>query len=136
MLRDRVGDGITVVVDLDPAVPEIDAYASALNQVWTNLIVNAVDAMDGEGTLTVRTRVEGEHVTVEVEDTGAGIPPEILKRIFEPFFTTKDVGKGTGLGLDITRRIVVDRHGGDIVFDSAPGRTVARVRLPTSGPAR
>jgi len=136
MLRERVGDGVTVVVDLDPAVPPIDAYASALNQVWTNLIVNAVDAMDGEGTLTVRTRLAGDHVTVEIEDTGAGIPPEILKRIFEPFFTTKDVGKGTGLGLDITRRIVVDRHGGDISFDSAPGRTVARVRLPTSGPVR
>jgi signal transduction histidine kinase len=133
MLRERLADGVTVVLDLDPAVPPLEAYASALDQVWTNLVVNAVDAMDGHGTLTVTTRLDGDHVTVAVADTGSGIPPEVLQRIFEPFFTTKDVGKGTGLGLDITRRIVVDRHGGDIVFDSRPGNTVARVRLPLRG---
>jgi signal transduction histidine kinase len=98
--------------------------------VWTNLIDNAIDAMDGEGTLRLATSVDGDHVVVEIGDTGPGMDPDVVQRVFEPFFTTKDVGKGTGLGLDISRRIVVDRHGGDITFTSQPGATTATVRLP------
>jgi signal transduction histidine kinase len=111
-------------------VPRIDAYAGELNQVWTNLMDNAVDAMGGVGTLTVSTRSEGDDVVVEVHDTGPGIPAAVAARAFEAFYTTKDVGKGTGLGLDIARRIVVERHGGTITIDSQPGATVLRVRLP------
>jgi signal transduction histidine kinase len=111
-------------------VPPVEVYAAELNQVWTNLIDNAIDAMDGEGTLRVSMRVDGDQVVIEVADTGRGIDPEVAQRVFEPFFTTKDVGKGTGLGLDISRRIVVDRHGGDIAVTSAPGATTVTVRLP------
>ena len=112
-------------------VPPIEAYAGELNQVWTNLIDNAVDAMDGAGTLTVGTRADGDAVVVEIADTGPGMPPEVQARAFEPFFTTKDVGKGTGLGLDISRRIVVERHGGEITSTPARGEgTVMRVSLP------
>jgi signal transduction histidine kinase len=136
MLGHKLKGGVTV--DREYAdLPQIDAYAGELNQVWTNLIDNAVDAMDGQGTLTLRTRAEGEWVIVEIADTGPGMPPEVVARAFEPFFTTKDVGKGTGLGLDIARRIVVERHGGLIDIDSpasggpAGGKgTVMRVSLP------
>ncbi|MFZ4720258.1 MAG: ATP-binding protein [Ilumatobacteraceae bacterium] len=110
--------------------PMVDGYAAEMNQVWTNLIDNAVDAMDGTGTLHIATAVVDGALQVDITDSGTGIPPEVLERIFEPFFTTKDVGKGTGLGLDISRRIVVDRHGGEITFDSTPQGTTARVRLP------
>jgi signal transduction histidine kinase len=99
--------------------------------VWTNLIDNAVDAMDGTGTLRLATRVDGDGIVVEIGDTGAGMEAEVVTRAFDAFFTTKDVGKGTGLGLDIARRIVEDRHGGTIAIDSQPGKTVLRVRLPT-----
>jgi signal transduction histidine kinase len=112
---------------------QIEAYAGELNQVWTNLIDNAVDAMDGAGTLTVRTRAEGDWVVVEIADTGTGMPPEVVARAFEPFFSTKDVGKGTGLGLDIARRIIVERHGGLIEIDSPAHEgkgTAMRVSLP------
>jgi signal transduction histidine kinase len=129
MLRSKL-DGIEVVCDFDPDLPKIEVYASELNQVWTNLIDNAADAMDGQGTLRIVTRREGNDVVVEVTDTGSGMDPDVLDRAFDPFFTTKDVGKGTGLGLDISRRIVVDRHCGHIGFDSAPGATTASVRLP------
>jgi signal transduction histidine kinase len=111
-------------------VPMIDSYAGELNQVWTNLIDNAIDAMGGTGTLHVTTRVEDGDVVVDIGDTGPGMPPEVAARAFEPFFTTKDVGQGTGLGLDIARRIVVERHGGTIAVDSRPGGTRLRVRLP------
>jgi signal transduction histidine kinase len=114
-------------------LPEIEAYAGELNQVWTNLIDNAVDAMDGHGTLTVRTRSDGDWVVVEIGDSGPGMPAEVAARAFEPFFTTKDVGRGTGLGLDIARRIVVERHGGLIDIESpTPGATgtLMRVKLP------
>ena len=108
--------------------------AGELNQVWTNLIDNAVDAMGGAGTLPVATHVdELGKVVVEIADTGPGMPEDVQARAFEPFFTTKDVGKGTGLGLDISRRIVVERHAGDIAIESAPGRTVVRVTLPLRG---
>jgi signal transduction histidine kinase len=122
--------GIEVVRDYGTDVPQIEAYASELNQVWTNLLDNAIDAVDGAGTITIATLVEGERVVVRITDSGPGIPPEVLQHVFEPFFTTKDVGRGTGLGLDISRRIVVDRHGGDIRFQSVPGSTTAIVSLP------
>jgi signal transduction histidine kinase len=126
--------GIQVVKDYDPAVPQIPGYPAELNQVWTNLIVNARDAMDGSGTLTLRTQVVEDCVEVEVTDTGTGIPPEIQARIFEPFFTTKPVGHGTGLGLDVSYRVVVGRHHGDLHVDSEPGRTTFTVRLPVQEP--
>ena len=117
-----------------PDLVEIDGYGAELNQVWTNLIDNAIDAMDGEGTLRLATRLDGAHIVVDIADSGGGMPADVQARVFEPFFTTKDVGKGTGLGLDISRRIVVDRHHGDITFDSKPGSTTATVRLPVAHP--
>jgi signal transduction histidine kinase len=122
--------GIEVVREFGADVPLVDAYAAELNQVWTNVIDNAVDAMDGTGTLRLSTSVDGDDVVIEIADTGPGMDPGVRERVFEPFFTTKDVGKGTGLGLDISRRIIVDRHGGDITFTSEPGNTVATIRLP------
>jgi signal transduction histidine kinase len=136
MLGHKLKGGVQVVREYAD-LPEIDAYAGELNQVWTNLIDNAVDAMDGQGTLTLRTRAEGDGVVVEIADTGGGMPPEVVARAFEPFFTTKDVGRGTGLGLDIARRVVVERHGDLIDIDSPAHEgpddgkgTVIRVRLP------
>jgi len=123
-------EGVTVVKDFDGSLPPIPLYAGELNQVWTNLIDNALQAMDGQGTLTLRTSLDGDHVRVEVGDTGPGIPEELRQRIFEPFFTTKPVGQGTGLGLDISYRIVVARHGGDLTVESHPGDTRFVVRLP------
>jgi len=122
--------GIEIVKDYDRSLPPIPAYSVELNQVWTNIIDNAVDAMDGSGTLTVRTARDSDRVLVEIRDTGPGISPEVRKRIFEPFFTTKAVGKGTGLGLDVTYRVVVTRHHGDVVVESEPGDTRFRVFLP------
>jgi signal transduction histidine kinase len=122
--------GLRLERDFDRSLPRIPAYPAELNQVWTNLIDNAVDAMAGTGTLTIRTFRDGECVVVEVCDTGPGVPEEIRRRIFEPFFTTKPVGQGTGLGLDISRRIVVDRHGGDLRLETEPGRTRFQVILP------
>jgi signal transduction histidine kinase len=130
MLGHKLRDGVTVVREYRADVPRVEAYAGELNQVWTNLIDNAVDAMDGAGTLRVATRADGDSVVVEIGDTGPGMPPEVAARAFEAFYTTKDVGKGTGLGLDIARRIVVERHGGTITIDSRPGATVLAVRLP------
>jgi signal transduction histidine kinase len=131
MLAHRLRPGVTVVRDYDADVPQIEAMARELNQVWTNLIGNAVDAMDGSGTLRVATRTDGlGRVVVEIVDDGPGMPREVQARAFDPFFTTKEVGKGTGLGLDISRRIVVERHHGEIEIESEPGRTVLRVLLP------
>jgi signal transduction histidine kinase len=130
MLSGKFPPGITVVKDYDRSVPAIPAYAGELNQVWTNLIDNAVSAMGSSGVLTIRTGLDREFVFVEFGDTGPGIPPEIRERIFEPFFTTKPVGEGTGLGLDISWRIVVNKHHGDIAVASVPGDTRFRVRLP------
>jgi signal transduction histidine kinase len=122
--------GLTVVKDFDRTLPKILAYPGELNQVWTNIIDNAASSMGQSGTLTVRTARDGDSVLVTISDTGPGIPPEIQRRIFEPFFTTKGVGEGTGLGLDISWKIVVNRHGGDIRVVSAPGDTRFEVRLP------
>jgi signal transduction histidine kinase len=122
--------GVRVVTHFDRDLPRIPAYAAELNQVWTNLIVNAVDAMHGDGTLTITTSVDGDCLAVEFADTGTGIPDEVRPRIFEPFFTTKPVGEGTGLGLDISYRIVVNKHRGDIRVTSTPGDTRFVVLLP------
>ena len=125
--------GVTVVREYGADVPMIDAYAGELNQVWTNLIDNAVDAMEEAGTLRVTTQIEADDVVIEISDTGVGMSPEVAARAFEAFYTTKDVGQGTGLGLDIAHRIVVDRHGGTIMIDSRTGQTIVRVRLPVRG---
>jgi signal transduction histidine kinase len=134
MLAHRLRDGVTVVRDYGTGVPRVEAFAGELNQVWTHLIGNAVDAMQGKGTLRVSTRAAGSGVVVEIGDTGPGMSDEVRAHAFEPFFTTKGVGGGTGLGLDISRRIVVERHGGDIAIESRPGETVLRVRLPARAP--
>lgn len=141
---------ITVTREYDADLPRIVAYGSELNQVWTNLIDNAIDAMsavgvagvagvtgatNGGGTLLLHATADGDAVRVEVVDNGPGIPPEVAERIFQPFFTTKAQGKGTGLGLDISYRIVVNRHGGDLHVVSHPGETRMQVRLPLH-PAR
>ncbi|GCE39683.1 sensor histidine kinase [Rhodococcus wratislaviensis] len=130
MLGRKIGDSVAVVKEYDPTLPQIPAYAAELNQVWTNLIDNAVAAMDGHGTLTVRTRRDGDMALIEIGDTGPGVPEEIRSRIFEPFFTTKPVGEGTGLGLDISWRIVVKKHRGDLRVESEPGDTRFQVRIP------
>jgi signal transduction histidine kinase len=127
---DGAASGIGIVRDYDRTLPQIPAYAAELNQVWTNIIDNAIDAMGESGTLTVRTAREGERLLVEIGDTGPGIPADVRRRIFEPFFTTKAVGHGTGLGLDVSYRVVVNRHGGDVVVESEPGDTRFRVFLP------
>ncbi len=132
MLAHRIPEGITIVREYGPDVPPIEALAAELNQVWTNLIANALDAMGDRGTLRVSTRIEKGAVVVEIGDTGPGMSPETMQHAFDPFFTTKGVGEGTGLGLDISRRIV-DRHGGEITIDTRPGGTVLRVRLPAVG---
>jgi signal transduction histidine kinase len=124
--------GIDVERSFANDLPHLDAYAAELNQVWTNLIDNAIDAMEGHGTLRVATYADGDCIVVDVVDSGQGMASEVQERAFEPFFTTKDVGKGTGLGMDISRRIVVERHRGEITFESVPGQTIARVRLPLS----
>ncbi len=134
MLGHKIADGVCIVRDYAPDVPAVDAFPGELNQVWTNLIDNALDAMAGRGTLRVSTRREGDEVVVEVADTGPGMAPEVAARAFEAFFTTKDVGEGTGLGLDIARRIVVERHGGQIIIHSDPGNNVMEVRLPLAQP--
>lgn len=130
MLGRKIGDGVTVVKDYDRNLPPIPVYAAELNQVWTNLIDNAVSAMGGSGMLTVRTAADGDRLLVEIGDTGPGVPAEIRGRIFDPFFTTKPFGEGTGLGLDISWRIVVKKHRGDLRVESVPGDTRFQVRLP------
>ncbi|MFD3595479.1 ATP-binding protein [Nocardia sp. NPDC058640] len=130
MLNRKLGDGVRVVKDYDRGLPPVPCFAAELNQVWTNLIDNAVYAMGGQGTLTIRTFKENDCAAVEIADTGPGIPAELRSRIFEPFFTTKPVGDGTGLGLDISFRIVTNKHNGDIRVESEPGNTRFIVRLP------
>ncbi len=138
MLSGKLGKGIRVVKEYDRTLPRVPAYPAELNQVWTNLVDNAVAAMretDGEGTLTVRTAREDDRLLVEFGDTGPGIPAEIRDRVFDPFFTTKPVGEGTGLGLDISWRIVVNKHHGSLRFESEPGDTRFQVLLPLTAPA-
>ncbi len=133
ILRFKWKNGVEVVRDYAPDLPRIAAYGSELNQVWTNLMDNALDALDGKGHLTVRAAREADRVLVEIGDDGPGIPPDIQDKIFEPFFTTKGVGEGTGLGLDTAYRIVVGRHHGDLRVVSSPGDTRFQVRLPLGG---
>jgi signal transduction histidine kinase len=134
MLSRKIGGQIKVVKDYDSSLPKVPAYAAELNQVWTNLIDNAVDAMRSSGTLTLHTARDGEQLLVEIGDTGPGIPDDMRQQIFEPFFTTKPVGEGTGLGLDVSWRIVVNRHGGSMRVISEPGDTRFQVRLPLIEP--
>jgi signal transduction histidine kinase len=131
MLNHKLKAGVKVTRDYNRPLPKIPAYGSELNQVWTNLIDNAIDAMDGRGEIQIHTAREFEHVLVEVRDNGPGIPEDIRSRIFEPFFTTKAVGKGTGLGLDTVFR-TVQKHRGEIRVDSRKGDTRFQVRLPFS----
>jgi signal transduction histidine kinase len=129
MLRHRLKHGVVVKLDFDRTLPKICARGSELNQVWTNLIDNAVDAMEGKGELRIRTARELDRLLVEIGDDGPGIPPEVQAHIFEPFFTTKGVGQGTGLGLETARRIVQE-HSGEITVQSVPGDTRFQIRLP------
>ncbi len=122
---------IDVRTEFEPGLPRFQANGAELNQVWTNLLDNAIDALGDSGTITVTAHRDGNCAEVEIADDGPGIPPDVRERIFDPFFTTKEVGRGTGLGLDTARRIVVDRHRGSLNVESEPGRTVFRVRLPT-----
>lgn len=130
ILRHKLKHDIEVVRHYEPDLPRIEAYAGELNQVWTNLVDNAIQAMDGKGTLEVHARRLGENAEVRILDSGPGIPPEIASRIFDPFFTTKAQGIGTGLGLHIAHNIVVNRHRGRIDFESRPGRTEFKIVLP------
>jgi signal transduction histidine kinase len=121
--------GATVTRDYEDGLPRIWAHGGELNQAWANLLDNAADAVDGRGRIGVRAYRDGDSVAVEISDDGPGIPPEVGRRVFEPFFTTKQIGDGTGLGLDIVRRIVAS-HGGEVAFESVPGETRFVVRLP------
>jgi signal transduction histidine kinase len=136
MLAHKLSQGIEVVRDYDPSLPHIEARGGELNQVWLNLLDNAVDAMEGREQVRIRTAPDGDGIAVEIADNGPGVPLDMQNRIFDPFFTTKDPGKGTGLGLDIVRRIVVERHGGDLSLESVPGDTRFLVRLPLRLPTR
>ena len=134
ILRHKLKSGVNVVRDYASDLPRIEAYASELNQVWTNLIDNAVDAMQGQGQLTLRTYRRDDRIVVEIGDDGPGIPPEIQLRIFDPFFTTKPPGSGTGLGLHIVYHSVVDQHRGQIHLASQPGATTFQIVLPIQLP--
>jgi signal transduction histidine kinase len=135
ILRHRLKEGIEVELDFDDDLPEIEAYGSELNQVWTNLIDNAADAMDGRGRIAIRAVRDPERdgVRVTICDSGPGIPVDIQDRLFEPFFTTKPPGKGTGLGLHISYNVIAS-HGGDIDVESKPGETCFVITLPATLP--
>jgi signal transduction histidine kinase len=130
IMQHKLKRGVTVRREYASDLPRIEAYASELNQVWTNIIDNAIDAMNGSGVITLRTYAENDNVIVEITDNGPGIPPDIQSRIFEPFFTTKPPGQGTGLGLHISHDIVVNRHHGLLWVESKPGETKFKVMLP------
>ena len=133
MLQHKLKEAdVTIVREYDPNLPQINAIGNELNQVWTNLIDNAIDGIGKHGTITIRTKNEGNsQILIDVIDNGSrGIPKEIQSRVFEPFFTTKELGKGTGLGLSISHRIITQTHKGDISFDSRPGETRFQIRLP------
>jgi signal transduction histidine kinase len=130
IMEHKLKQGVTVKREYSPNLPRIEAYASELNQVWTNIIDNAIDAMDGKGEIILRTYEESDQVVVEIIDNGPGIPEEIQSRIFEPFFTTKPPGQGTGLGLHVTHDIIANRHHGLLLVESKPGQTKFKVILP------
>jgi signal transduction histidine kinase len=127
---------IEVERNYDPALGKLTVHGAELNQVWTNLLDNAIDALGDTGHLTITTRADGDCAEIDIADDGPGIPAEIRDRVFDPFFTTKEVGSGTGLGLDTARRILVERHHGSLTLESRPGRTVFRARLPLNGTSR
>lgn len=133
ILRNKLKEGIDINREYDDAMPEIPAYGSELNQVWTNILDNAADAMGGKGTITIRTRADGKFAVVEIEDDGPGIPEAALPHVFDPFFTTKAPGKGTGLGLSTTYSIITEKHGGRIAVESKPGATRFTIHLPLQG---
>ncbi len=135
ILRSKLKEGVTVTREFSENLGEVLAYGSELNQVWTNLLDNALDAMGGQGAITVRTRGDGKWAVVEIEDDGPGIPSEVLPRIFDPFFTTKEPGKGTGIGLSTSYSIVTEKHGGRMTVESRPGCTRFVVCLPLDTPA-
>jgi signal transduction histidine kinase len=130
IMQHKLKQGVSVIREYSPDLPRIEAYASELNQVWTNIIDNAIDAMNGKGRITLRTYAEDDHVVVEITDNGPGIPEDICGRIFEPFFTTKPPGSGTGLGLHISHDIIVNRHHGQLSVQSKPGETRFKATLP------
>lgn len=130
ILHHKLKYGVKVNREYSPDLPQVSAYGGELNQVWTNLIDNAIDAMNGQGELTVRTNLENNCVLIEIIDDGVGIPEEMQSKIFEPFFTSKAAGQGSGLGLDISRSIIVKKHKGNIRFQSEPGKTMFQVRIP------
>jgi len=129
MLRHKLKEGVKVTRNYAEGLPKIQAYGSELNQVWTNIIDNAIDAMNGKGEISITTHQEGDWVIVEIEDNGPGIPDDIKEKIFSPFFTTKAVGKGTGLGLNISYKII-EKHAGEVKVFSKPGKTRFQVSLP------
>ena len=135
LLGSKLKGGVVVHRHYADGLPRIQAYGSELNQVWTNIIGNAIDAMGGHGNLVLRTATRNGYVVAEIEDDGPGMPPEVAAKVFDPFFTTKPSGHGTGLGLNISHNIVVHKHKGRIEVDSAPGRTTFRVLLPITIPA-
>jgi signal transduction histidine kinase len=130
IMEHKLKQGVTIKREYSPNLPRIEAYASELNQVWTNIIDNAIDAMDGKGEIILRTYEESDQVVVEIIDKGPGIPEAIQSRIYEPFFTTKPPGQGTGLGLHVTHDIVANRHHGLLLVESKPGQTKFKVILP------
>ncbi|MGF6970808.1 signal transduction histidine kinase [Paraburkholderia sp. WC7.3g] len=130
IMQHRLKHGVTVRREYDRSLPHLVVHGSELNQVWTNLIDNAIDAMEGKGEIVIRTRRDANDAVIEITDNGPGIAPEVMPHLFEPFFTTKPLGQGTGLGLDLSYQTVVQRHGGEIRVESRPGGTTFQVRLP------
>ena len=130
MLRNQLKDGIIVLKEFDENLPHIEVYGSELNQVWTNIIDNAISAMNGKGKITIKTFMEDACIVVQIQDTGVGIPKEIHSKVFDPFFTTKPPGEGTGLGLNISYNIIVKKHNGKINFHSGKEGTCFEIRLP------
>jgi len=130
IMQHKIKQGVTVKREYSKDLPHIEAYASELNQVWTNIIDNAVDAMDGNGEIVLKTYQDDRNVIVEIVDNGPGIPEDILTRIYEPFFTTKPPGKGTGLGLHISHDIIANRHHGQLLVESQLGETKFKAVLP------
>jgi signal transduction histidine kinase len=130
ILRSKIGEGIQIQRDYDEDLPRINAFGSEVNQVWTSIIDNAIDAMDGQGEISIKTYQEDSWIVVEIKDTGPGIPQEIQNKIFDPFFTTKPPGEGASLGLTISHNIIVQKHKGKLTVDSQPGETISTVMLP------